>query len=144
MLVPIQASTQLLSHAALNAAALDEAVTAFNSELSQTFQPAGQVIGIPPAGISNLVKLDATGASGQMAVVTATVSLAVLPAADQPSLQDLADGFSSTRFPETTFSITSAEQMERLRGLSGFATAHTAAHEHAAGRITDIVGDITT
>ncbi len=142
MLVPIQASTKLLS-ATLNSAALDEAVTAFNSELSQTFQPAGQVIGIPPAGISNLVKLDATEASGLGAVVTATVLLAVLPTADQPSLQDLAEGFSSTRFPETTFSIVTAEQMERLRGLSGFATAHTAANEHAADRITDIVGDTT-
>lgn len=143
MLVPIHASTQLLSHAALNSATLDEAVTAFNAELSQAFQAAGQVIGIPPAGISNLVKLDSTRATGPAAIVTVTVALAVFAAGDHPSAQELADGFASTRFPQTTFDIVTTEHMARLRGLSDFASTQAAAHEHAADLITDIAGDTT-
>lgn len=144
MLVPIHASTQLMSHATLNSAALDEAVTAFNAELSQTFQAAGQVIAVPAAGISNLVKLESTRATGPAAVVTVTVALAVLVAAGQPSVQELADGFNSSRFPATTFDIVTTEHMARLRGLSNFASAQTAAHEHAADLIIDIVGDTAT
>lgn len=138
MLVPIQARTQLMGHTALTAEALDEAVTAFNAVLSQTFQPSGQVIGIPPAGIANLLKLDSTGEAGPMAVVTATVTFGVLVADDQQPVHDLADAFTSSRFPATTFDITTSEQMERLRGLSAFATAHTTASEQAAHLITDI------
>ena len=139
MLVPIQASTKFAIQAALSAAALDEAVAAFNSELSQTFQPAGKVIGSLPAGISNLLKLDVRGST-----ITVTVALAVLPDADQPSVRELADAFTSTRFTETTFSIVTPEQMQRLRGLRDFASAHAAAHEHAADRISDIAAETTT
>jgi len=138
MLIPIQASTQLMGHAALTSHALDEAVTAFNSELAQAFQPAGQLIGIPAAGISNLVRLDATGAVGPLAVVSATVALAVVTDDDPQRVHDLAGGFTSTRFPATTFDILTREQLERLQGLGDFANAHAAALRQAAGRITDI------
>jgi hypothetical protein len=138
MFVPIQARTKFTYPGPLNADDLDEGVTAFNSELSQAFQPAGRVIGILP-GISNLLRLDVGGS-----VLTFTVTFAVLCAGDQPSIQELADGFTSTRFSETEFSIVTAEQMERLRGLRDFASTHASAHEHGADRISDVAADITT
>lgn len=136
MLVPIQAKTRFPIPQPLTGASLEEAVTAFNSELSQTFQTAGQVIGLIPAGLSNLLKLDIGGSS-----ITVTVTLAVLPAADQPSVEQLADDFTSLRYPETTFSIVTPEQMHRLRGLRDFASTNASAHEHAADRINDIASD---
>lgn len=137
MLIPIQASTQLMGHAGLTTATLDEAVTAFNAELSQAFCVAGQVIGIPPAGISNLIRLDATGGASPLAIVTATVALAVLNA-DQERVQGLAGAFTSSRFPATTFEIVTSEHMNRLRGLGQFASSHAAARQQAADRITGI------
>lgn len=137
MLTPIQASTQLMSHAGLSSEALDEAITAFNAELSQAFSVAGQVVGIPPTGISNLVRLDATGGASPLAMITATVTLAVLNA-DQQQVHDLAGAFTSGRFPATTFEIVTTEHMDRLRGLGQFASTYAAARQQASDRITGI------
>lgn len=143
MLTPIQASTQLMGHAGLSSTALDEAITAFNAELLQAFSVAGQVIGIPPAGIANLVKLDATGGASPLAMITATVTLAVVNA-DQNQVHELAGAFASVRFPTTTFEIVTSEHMDRLRGLGQFASTHATAHQQAAERITDIADSTTT
>ncbi len=139
MLIPIEVTSLLFPHNHLATAALDEAVTAFNSELTECFASSGQVVGIPPAGVSNVVKLEATGGSGPAASVAVTVALAVLTGTPA-SVEAIADGFTSNRFPATTIRVVTRERLAHLRGLGLVAAAQSASHEHAAERIAGIIG----